>query len=231
MSHYGQFCPVAKAAEIFGERWTLLVMRELLLGTTRFSDLQRALAKASPSILAKRLRQLEAAGVLRRVRAAGGGHAEYRLTRAGREVAPLIEHLGTWATRWAPARLTRDELDEYYLLLDFSRRVVLEALPRGPLSIGFCFRRPWRTPSWWTVIRDGQIDICDRDPGYGVDLLVGATLRDLTAVWLGQVSLASARRDGLVQVSGERALERSIGRWFGLSAFARRARRLPPRSA
>jgi len=110
MIEYGQFCPVAKAAEILGERWTLLVVRELLLGTTRFGELQKALAKASPTILTKRLKELEHSGIVRRRRRAGKKHAEYQLTRAGRELSGLIEQMGIWATRWAPGRVVGEFL-------------------------------------------------------------------------------------------------------------------------
>lgn len=219
MSEYGQFCPVAKAAEVLGERWTLLVLRELLLGTTRFSALQRALPRASPSILVKRLRQLEQVGVVTREADNSGARHGYRLTRAGRDIGGVIEQMGHWAARWVPSRLGRDELDAYYLMLDISRRLVIGELPRRPASIGVTLDVAAREPEWWLLVRRDKADLCDQDPGFGLDVLIAADLRDLTAVWLGQESLAAVRRGGRLVVCGDRAFERSLPRWLGSSAF------------
>jgi DNA-binding HxlR family transcriptional regulator len=137
---YGQFCPVAKASQILGERWNLLVVRELLLGSTRFSELQKALPKASPTILTKRLKELEFAVVIERSQARGSQYAEYRLSVSGQELGTLIDAMGTWAARWAVGRLQKEELDEYFLILDISRRIRRDTIPDGAATIGFRFR-------------------------------------------------------------------------------------------
>lgn len=218
---YGQFCPVAKAAGILGERWTLLIVRELLLGTTRFGELQRALPTASPSILAKRLKELERAGIVAHVDRAGQLHRVYELTRAGRALGAVIDEMGTWAARWVPGTLAKDELDEYYLVLDISRRIDASVLPARTVNLGFRFRGGTGAPDWWLVVRDGVTDICDRDPGYELDLLLSGSLRTLTEVWLGRTPLARALARRSIRVAGNRALERSLQQWFRLSAYAR----------
>lgn len=221
---YGQFCPVAKAAEILGERWTLLVVRELLLGTTRFSDLQKALPKASPTILAKRLKELQTAGLIRQRKATALRRADYQLTRSGQALAGVIEQIGTWAERWAPSRLAQKDLDEYFLMLDSSRRMDLAALPLEAATIGVRLRASAGEPHWWLVVRDGRADLCDRDPGFEIDLLVSGPLRAVVGVWLGRESLHAARRAGTITVTGNAALARSMERWLGYSAFARGVR-------
>lgn len=220
MVNYGQFCPVAKAAEIIGERWSLLVVRELLAGTTRFNDLQKALAKASPSILSKRLKELEQAGIIERTVKEDEYHPQYHLTRAGRELDSLIEQLGTWATRWAPSRLSRADLQEYFLMLDISRRVDRSALPAA-VTIGFSFEHRNINPKWWLVLRNDNIDICDKDPGYDVDLLITASLRNLTDLWLGNLPITTARRQAKIRFIGDATLRKNPETWLGLSAFAK----------
>ena len=224
MSTYGQFCPVAKAAEILGERWTLLVVRELLLGTTRYSELQRALAKASPTILSKRLKELEQAGVIERRQRPGARYAEYALTPAGRELATVVEAMGGWAARWAIGRLERDELDEYFLMLDVSRRLRREAIPGGGATLGFRFRGGNGEPDWWLVADRAKADICDTDPGYPIDLMISGALRTVTEVWLGHQPLAAARAAGKLRICGQPQLERSLAQWLGFSAYADVAR-------
>jgi DNA-binding HxlR family transcriptional regulator len=226
-SPYGQFCPVAKAAAILGERWTLLVVRELLLGTTRYGELQKALAKASPTILAKRLKELEQAGVIERVRGPGMRYAEYRLTRAGRELGAVIETMGTWAARWAVGQLGRDELDEYFLMLDISRRLRRERIPGGTATLGFRFRAGQGEPDWWIVADPERAEICDADPGYPLDLQVSGTLRQFIEVWLGRRALPEAIAAGRLRISGKPQLERTLPNWLGFSAFAQAAGTAP----
>ncbi len=220
MIGYGQFCPVAKAAEILGERWTLLVVRELLLGTTRFNELQKALRKASPTILTKRLNELQDAGLVTRRKVAGQRYAQYQLTRSGKALAGLIEQMGNWAARWMPSQLPTEELDEYFLLLDISRQLVISAMPRQFATLGFRFRGNPDTPDWWLVVSDGTIDICDSDPGYEVDVMISASLRRMVSIWLGREALGAARRAGKIKIVGSTEFTRSLNRWLGYSAFA-----------
>ena len=218
---YGQFCHVAKASQILGERWTLLLVRELLLGSTRFSELQRALPKASPTILTKRLKDLEFAGVVERNQTRGRQYAEYRLSVSGQELGTLIDAMGTWAARWAMGRLQKEELDEYFLILDVSRRIRRDAIPSGTATVGFRFRPGHGDPDWWIVIDPVKAEICDADPGFALDLLVSGSLRTITEVWLGHKAMNKEIADGHIRITGQPRLERSCAQWLGFSAYAK----------
>jgi DNA-binding HxlR family transcriptional regulator len=224
MKGYGQFCPVAKAAEIVAERWTPLVLRELLGGSRRFSDLHRGVPLMSRTLLAGRLEQLEDAGILRSMAKPRGRGREYHLTAAGEELRPLIECLGQWGQRWARARIDSGDLDPGLLMWDIHRRVNLEALPPERVVVRVDFRgvpATMRCPrAWWLVLQRREVDLCLKDPGFPVDLLVSADLRTLTRVWMGDMPLAEAVRAGLIQLDGPRSLVRAFPTWLTLSPFA-----------
>jgi DNA-binding HxlR family transcriptional regulator len=224
MKGYGQFCPVAKAAEIVAERWTPLVLRELLCGSRRFSDLHRGVPLMSRTLLAQRLEQLEDAGIVRSVpRAHGRGH-EYQLTAAGEELRPLIDRLGEWGQRWARARIGRDDLDAGLLMWDIHRRVDKDALPRARVVVRFDFRgvpATTRCPrTWWLVLDRSDVDLCLKDPGFAVDIVVTADLHALTRVWMGDVPLAEPLRAGSIRLDGPTSLVRAFPTWLRLSSFA-----------
>ena len=223
MSIYGQFCPVAKAAELLGERWTLLIVRELVVGATRFSELQNALSRASPTIIAKRLKQLQADGLVERYKAGDSERQEYRLTAAGRALEPLIVSLGTWSAEWITRRIAVDELDEYLLMTDVQRRIAVDELPAQRAVIRWHYGGKLARPDWWLVIDGDEIDLCDTDPGREVDLNISTTLRCMTEIWMGYRTLNDARRSGRLRCVGSRAIERSMHRWLGYSLFARNA--------
>ena len=215
---YHQFCPVAKAMELLDERWTLLVVRELISGSEQFNQLRRGLSRMSPSLLSRRLTQLERAGLLERH--VEGGTARYRLTRAGQELRPVIEAVGAWGIRWV-GELGDQDLDPKLLLWDMHRNVVSEAVPPGRTVVGFHFpdvaagRR-----DWWLLLEPEQADVCDSDPGLDVALRVEASLRALVAVWLGDRSWADVLRSGEVVVRGPDELRRGFPQWLRLSSFA-----------
>jgi DNA-binding HxlR family transcriptional regulator len=224
MKGYGQFCPVAKAAEIVAERWTPLILRELLCGSRRFNDIHRGVPLMSRTLLAARLEQLEDAGIVRsRARPRGRGR-EYDLTAAGEEMRPLIQCLGEWGQRWARAQVGRGDLDPGLLMWDIHRRVNLEALPAERVVVQFDFQGvppTQRCPrTWWLVLERGGVDLCLKDPGFLVDIVVRADLRALTRVWMGDVPLAEAVRAGLIGLDGPRSLVRAFPAWLALSAFA-----------
>ena len=160
MIDYGQFCPVAKATELIGERWTLLILRELVLGTSRFSEFQRALSRISPSLLTKRLKDLEQAGIIIKKPQHGRRGYEYYLTAAGKQLAPIIEHLATWGMRWARGQLSEDELDVEFLMWEVQRRLDTDALPDGETVLCFIFEELTRFKSWWIVINGSNVDLC-----------------------------------------------------------------------
>jgi DNA-binding HxlR family transcriptional regulator len=228
MKGYGQFCPVAKAAEIFAERWTPLVLRELVCGSHRFSHLHRGVPLMSRTLLAQRLAQLEDAGIVRSVARANGRGHEYFLTPAGEELRPVIERLGEWGQRWARSQIDARDLDAGLLMWDIHRRVNADRLPDRRVVLRFDFRaapRTFRSPArFWLILERPDVDVCLKDPGFEIDLFVDADLLALTRAWMGDVRLADAMRSGLVRVEGPTALVRAFPGWLALSGFADVAR-------
>jgi DNA-binding HxlR family transcriptional regulator/putative sterol carrier protein len=216
---YGQFCTVARGAEVLCERWTPLVVRELLCGSRRFNDLHRGVPRMSTSLLARRLQTLESAGVVKRT--AVGKVWEYSLTEAGEELRPIVMALGHWGARWIGSRLREDELDAGLLMWDIRRFVRLEEFPPRPVIIHFQLpdaREGER--SWWLVVEDGVADLCRDDPGRDVTLCVVASVRALTEIWSGDLTPAQALASRAVQVEGDRADAQQLWRMLGTSAFA-----------
>jgi DNA-binding HxlR family transcriptional regulator len=228
MKGYGQFCPVAKAAEVFAERWTPLVLRELVCGSHRFSDLHRGVPLMSRTLLAQRLRQLEDAGIVRSAAKANGRGREYFLTPAGEEFCPLIQGLGEWGQRWARSQINPDDLDPGLLMWDIHRRLNVERLPTHRVVVLFDFRgvpKAWRAlRCFWLILERSSVDLCLKDPGFEVDLVVDADLAALTKVWMGDVRLVDAMRYGLVRLTGPRVVVRAFPGWLALSEFAGVAR-------
>jgi DNA-binding HxlR family transcriptional regulator len=224
MRGYGQFCPVAKAAEIVAERWTPLVLRELLCGSRRFGDLHRGVPLMSRTLLARRLEQLEDAGIVRSEARPRGRGREYHLTAAGEELRPLIESFGEWGQRWARAQVGRDDLDPGLLMWDIHRRLNLQALPPERVVVRFDFHgvaAALRCPrTWWLVLERREVDLCLKDPGFPVDIVVSADLRALTRVWMGDVRLTETVRAGLIRLDGPPSLVRAFPTWLRLSVFA-----------
>ena len=217
---YGQFCPVAKATELLGERWMLLILRELFLGSHRYSEFQRGLSRISPSLLARRLKQLEQAGVIVRKTRSSGRGGEYYLTPAGRELEPLIGQLAVWGMRWARGQLRDDDLDVEFLMWDIQRRLQIDCLPDGDTILCFIFDDLKRYKNWWLVIRDGQVDLCTENPGLDVDLYVSSSMRDLVAVWEGEVPIKTALRKKLLRTQGARNIASTLPQWLGINPYA-----------
>ncbi|MBI1220572.1 MAG: transcriptional regulator [Rhodobacteraceae bacterium] len=216
MKGYGQFCFIAKALEIVGERWTPLILRELMCGATRFSDLQRGLPRLSPSLLSRRLGALARSGVV--CRTAGGGYA---LTPAGAELRPVIEALGFWGQRWVGGSLAAEDYDPDVLMWDMRRRIAQDQLPPGRTCICFAFRdaAPDRQ-HYWLLAAPQQVDLCITDPGVKVDLLVATDVRTMVQVWNGDCPLGARLRDGSIDLQGPRPLVAAFPGWLRLSLFA-----------
>ncbi len=218
MSSYGQFCPVAKAMEVLDERWTLLVLRELLLGSTHFNELRRGVPKMSPALLSKRLKSLERYGLL--TREGTQGQTMYQLTDAGRELAPVIDGLGAWGLRWI-GDLGETDLDPHLLMWDIRRTVPIDRWPRRRTVVSFELQGFRSVGShWWLVVADGEADLCDVDPGYEVTAVVTGSLRALTRLWRGDVSWPQAVRGGDVAISANSFVTRQIPVWLGQSRLA-----------
>ncbi len=217
MIDYGQFCTVARGAEVFGERWTPLVVRELLCGSTRFNDIRRGVPRMSPSLLAQRLRKLEEIGVVRRV-----ASGEYHLTGAGEELRPIVMALGHWGARWIGSRLKRGQLDAGFLMWDIRRFVRLDEMPRNRcVVIHFRFTDAHAGERrWWLVVENGSADLCRDDPGREVTLVVESTVLALTEIWTGDREPAEVIATRALRVNGAPRDARDLWRWLGRSAFA-----------
>ncbi len=221
MKGYGQFCPVAKAAEVFAERWTPLVLRELTCGSTRFNDLRRGVPLMSSTLLSQRLKFLEQEGVIERRRAPSGRGYEYHLTDAGQELQPLIRTMGEWGQRWVRSRFGPEDLDVALLMWDMKRSVRPENFPRRRIVVAFEFTEaPTNKSHWWLVSEQTEVDLCLNDPGYEVDLFIATDVRTMTAVWMGDVPLELAMASGALEAHGPTDLRRRLSAWLGLSAFA-----------
>lgn len=214
MTDHGQFCSVARAHEVLGRRWTLLVVRELLCGSRRFNDIRRGIPRISRTMLSERLQELALAGAVQRSEGAYG--PEYTLTEAGQELATLVGAFGTWGQRWLPRRAEDEDLDLEPLLLDMQRRVRFEKLPKDPIVIRFEIEghRPR-----FMLLRPSEASVCAQNPGFPEPLCVRARLSALVAWWRGDVGFIEAQRLGLT-VEGPRTLARAFPGWFERYLFA-----------
>jgi DNA-binding HxlR family transcriptional regulator len=220
MIDYGQFCTVARGAEIFGERWTPLVVREILCGSRRFNDIRRGVPRMSPTLLAERLRKLEEMGVVERRRLEGGW--EYHPTTAAEELRPIVLALGHWGARWIGSRLKRTQLDAGFLMWDIRRFARIEEFPAARrVVIHFSFRDARSGErQWWLVVENGVADLCRDDPDHDVTVAVDSTLRALTEIWSGDAEPAAEIAAGRLRVQGAGPGGRDLWRWLGRSVFA-----------
>ena len=218
--NYGQFCPIAKATEILGERWTILVVRELLMGGRRFSELQRGLGDISPALLTARLRAFEAQGLVVRRRINGQRGYEYYPTPACEELKPIIVALGEWGLCWARRTLATDYLDVDLLLLYLERSIDPLELPGSQTVIRFRFNDLAEQRDWWLLVRDDTVDVCISDPGRDVDVYFSTTAETMGKVWMGDRSYRDAVLSGDLIVEGDPALTRRISAWLRPSIFA-----------
>ncbi len=220
-SGYGQFCPIAQAAEVLNERWTLLVVRELLAGSTRFNELQRGVPLMSSSLLSKRLRELERSGIVTRHARAGERGHRYALTEAGTALGPILFALGTWSRDHLRREITDENADPALLMWDMQRNLRLDRLPQDRVVTFFRYRdAPEVKRAWWLIAEPTGTDLCLSDPGFEVDLSVDAEARAMCEVWIGRLELGAALRSRRVRVSGPEHLVRSLPSWLGLNAFA-----------
>lgn len=221
MPSYAQFCPVAKAMEILDERWTMLVLRELVSGSTQFNEIRRGVPRMSPALLSKRLRSLVRAGLVER--RGEGQQVTYTLTPAGEELGEVIRAVGVWGLRWVP-ELGEEDYDPHLLLWDM-RRTVAARVPDGERRVlELCFDdvEP-RLRHWWLVVRDADVDVCDADPGFEVSTRIDTGLRTLVRIWRGERSWTDALRDGEVRMSASATEQRAVVRLLGRSDLAERA--------
>lgn len=225
MLDYGQFCTVARGAEVLGERWTLLVIRELLCGSTHFNELRRGVPRMSTSLLSARLRTLEECGVVRR--SGGGRCTAYELTAAGEALRPIVMAIGHWRAEWIGSRMSEGRLDVGFLMWDVRRFVRLDLFPadrRVVIHFHFPDARE-REQDWWLVVESGQAELCREDPGHDLTLIVESSVAALTEVWTGDQRPEEVLRSRDVRVIGASRDAEAFWGWLGTSAFAPSRRR------
>jgi DNA-binding HxlR family transcriptional regulator len=213
---YGQFCPIAKAAEMLGEKWTILILRELLYGTSRFNDFQRAISGISPTMLTKRLRELEEHHLVTK------DNHDYHLTPRGFELAPLLRQYAIWGMRWTrDGGMTKDELDVELLMWDMRRRIQPQHLPPAGCVIQVRFQDLKKQErNWWVVFSEGELRLQNTAPDGEVDLLMQSNLRTLTEMWLGDVTLRTALARQKLTLKGKPLLIRNIEDWLPMAHYA-----------
>ena len=217
---YGQFCPVAKALEILGERWTILIVREMLMGGKRFNEMQRGLNQISPTILTKRLNDLTDAGIALRKKIPGQRGYEYFLTEMGKELLPVVASIGEWGMRWARGKMDDTDLDLELLMLYLQRSIVADKLPGDETVIRFKFTDISQFSDWWIVTSENDVEVCVRDPGKDVDVDFTTDLRTMIEVWMGDTAYKTAISDGRLILVGQSGLTRNVESWLAPSVFA-----------
>jgi DNA-binding HxlR family transcriptional regulator len=216
---YGQFCPVSMAAEILCSRWTLLIVRELLAGTTKFNDLRRGVPRMSPALLSKRLKDLEKTGIISVSRSPSGA-VDYMLTPAGSDLREIVWGLGRWGTRWVESQLSLRNLDPSLLMWDIRRKLVVEPLPPRRCTIQFQYPELPAKNNYWLVVDGGTVDLCEIDPGFEVDLLVRSSLRTMTAIWMGVAKIPKEIESGNLTLFGDQSIGNAMRQWLGINIWA-----------
>lgn len=217
---YGQFCPLAKSAEILGEKWTILIVREILMGGRRFSELQRGLGLISPALLTARLKSLEEQGMVAKRRAAGQRGYEYYPTEACEALLPVLISLGEWGLCWAQHTLVDDDYDVEFLMFYLERSINPAKLIGSETVIQFEFTDIDKQSKWWLLVKGDRVDLCVKDPAKDIDIFFRTTVRTMIAVWMGDRTYKDAIAAGDLSVQGPPVLTRNIGTWLTPSVYA-----------
>ena len=217
---YKQFCPVAKASELLGEKWTFLIIREALMGARRYKEFEHGMSRISPTMLTKRLNELVENGLLVRKKIPAQKGYEYFLTEAGKEIAPVIRQLGDWGMHWARGQMENSDLDVELLMLYLVRSIQTEKLPGEETIIQFTFTDISKLGKWWIVVHNDDVDVCLEDPGRDVDVWFVTDLRTMIEVWMGDTSYRKAIRDRKLKLVGPQSLTRNVTRWMANSVFS-----------
>ncbi|MEH6549575.1 MAG: helix-turn-helix domain-containing protein [Pseudomonadales bacterium] len=217
---YKQFCPISKAMDLLGEKWTLLIIRELLLGSSRFGELQQGLSQISPSLLSKRLTLLEREGLIYRKRILGQRGYEYFPSESCKELFPIMEHLGVWGMRWARHQMEEDDFDLNLLMLHLERSIQADKLPGKQTVIRFNFDDVSEYSTWWVVVCDDDIDVCIHDPGKEVDIYFNTSVKVMCQLWMEEISYKKAIIDKKLELLGPKALTNDVASWLKPNLFA-----------
>ena len=216
----GSLCPAVKAADMIGDRWVLLIMREMFMGASRYKDFQRALPRISPTVLSNRLKQIEANGMIVKKVGAGDRITEYRLTRCGRELAPLIDQMSKWGLRWARRRIAEEDMDAGSFMWDFHRSIRTDQLPDGETVLSIQLSDVEKHTKWWMICKHGEVDLCTENPGKEVDLYLSGPLEAFASVWMGDQSAQQAIQDDALFLTGSSHLSRTANAWFPQSRYS-----------
>lgn len=216
---YGQFCPIAKASEIIGEKWSLLIIRELLMGGTRFNELQRGLSRISPTMLSRRLDSLVEHSLVLKKRIPGQKGFEYFPTKSCQELLPIIMSIGEWGMRWTRSNLIEEDYDVELLMLYLKRSIITDKLIGKETVIRFKFTDIGKYPHWWLVATGDKVDLCVNDPGKEVDVHLTSTVKKMVNIWIGEATYKQAIRDGSLKVVGDKFLIHNITDWMANSIF------------
>ena len=220
---YKQFCPVAMASEVLCNRWTIVLLRELCAGSTRFNDLRRGVPRMSPALLSTRLKELETHGILVRTLVQKRPELfEYRLTPAGVELESVVEAIGIWGHRWVETEPGLENLDAGLLMWDMRRGLNVTPLPPRKITIQFVYPELSKAEqNWWLLIDPKHgVDLCSVDPGFDVDLFTRCDLRTMTAIWMGLDTVSKAIADDRLLLIGDKDVADKMQLWLGLSPFA-----------
>ncbi len=225
MKGYGQFCPIAKAAEIVAEKWSIIIIREVLSGSKTFNALRNGIPLISPTLLSKRLVELEDAQIIKKVET-GKLKPKYHYLpdEAALDLGPILMKLGDWGNKWAVSKLQKEDYDPRLLMWDISRTIDLSYFDeKGHYVVRFDFQGISRSLSrWWLVINREEVDICLKDPGHEVMLYIKVPIKVMTQIWMGWLSLSQAKSDGLIEFDGLNRDVRFFSKWFNLNVFAHR---------
>lgn len=226
--HYGQYCPLSMAAEILGTRWTMLLLRELLEGSTQFNDIARGVPLMSRSMLSKRLRELEQAGLVTRDAGGQGRPTHYRLSEAGRSLGPIIRSVAEWGQEWIDTEPSLEDVDTDFLMWDVRRNLRLPTDLPARFVLHFHFPDgPDGKTDHWLVVEAGDVDVCYIDPGHEIDVRIEASVKDFTRVWMGWLTLRRAQDEGRLHVDGPPRYTRDVATWLGLSSVSSIPKRPP----
>ena len=218
---FGQFCPIAKSAEIIGEKWTILIIRELLMGSTRFSELQRGLSLISPALLTKRLQMLVDYELIVKKKIIGKKGYEYFPTNAAKELLPIFIELGNWGMRWTRQYLSSNDFDPDFLMLYLKRSIQTENLPGNETIIKFSFTDIEQQPNWWIIVNGALVDLCTIDPGREIDVYFNCTVKCLSDIWMGESSYQKEINSGDLKLVGRSELTKNISSWLSNCMFAK----------
>lgn len=217
---FGQFCPIALASEVLTQRWMLLVIHELLAGSSRFNDIRRGVPKISATLLKQRLETLEAAEIIEKEPIGDSGNYSYFLTEAGKDLEEVVSQIGVWGQRWA-RDFDSNDLDPGWLVWNIHRRLDIDEIPQGRTVIHIEFTDAARRERFfWLVVNNGKVDVCLKPPGFNADIKVTTQVRTMAEVWRGLKSLRGEINKGSIVLEGRSALRRAFPKWLLLSGFA-----------